>query len=420
MTQIARRTPSSRAPPLPVPPKAKSFLVLFFKKEPLPVSLNISSRNQPALPPLTLPSRQMQDISMTKAIGYAAQHSYSRLRKLEFDRPDPRPHEVDIEVLFCGVCHSDIHQVKNEWSNTVYPCMPGHEIVGRVTRIGAAVTRHDVGDLVGVGCMIDSCRHCEACAAHEENYCEGPNSWLATYNGPMVAKAMSPTGENQYGRDNTYGGYSTSVVVAEDFVLKVPSALKPEVAAPILCAGVTTYSPMKHWGVKPGDHVGVIGFGGLGDMAAKIARAMGARVTIFTRSPDKLADGARLGAEAVLASDKAALQRLRNSFDFMISTIPEKHDVNPFVALLKRDCTLAVVGAIEPLAAENNQERVMHRKSVAGSLIGSIADTQEILDFCAAHGIGPDIEIIPIQEINDAYKRVENGEVRYRYVIDMD
>ena len=356
---------------------------------------------------------------MIKATGYAAQHSFSRLKPIAFERDDPKANEVEIEVLFCGVCHSDIHQVKNEWSNTVYPCMPGHEVVGRVTRTGASVSRHTVGDIVGVGCMIDSCRQCEPCQEHEENYCEGPNSWLATYNGPMVAAKMAPTQANMYGRDNTYGGYSSVMVVAEDFVLKIPEGLKPEAAAPILCAGVTTWSPMKHWGVKAGDAVGIAGFGGLGDMAAKLAKAMGAEVTLFTRSEEKLAEAGRLGVKAVLTSDKAAMASLKNSFDFMLDTIPEKHDVNPFVMMLKRNATLAIVGALEPLAAENNQERAMHRKSVAGSLIGNIAETQEVLDFCAAHGIAPEIEIIPIQEINHAYRQVEKGDVRFRYVIDM-
>ena len=356
---------------------------------------------------------------MTKAIGYAARHSFSRLRPLEFERDDPRPNEVEIEVLFCGVCHSDIHQVRNEWGNTVYPCMPGHEVVGRVSRAGAGVSRHKVGDLVGVGCMIDSCRACAPCHGHEENYCEGPNSWLATYNGPMVPAAMSPGKTNTYGRDNTYGGYSTTMVVAEDFVLRIPPALKPEAAAPILCAGVTTYSPLRHWGVKAGDTVGIIGFGGLGDMAAKLTRAMGAEVTLFTRSQEKLAEAGRLGAKAVLSTDKAAMAELRNSFDFMLDTVPEKHDVNPYVVMLKRDRTLAVVGALEPLAPVNNQEQAMHRKSVAGSIIGSIAETQEVLDFCAEHGIAPDIQVIPIQQVNHAYSAVERGEVRFRYVIDI-
>ncbi len=356
---------------------------------------------------------------MTKAIGYAANHSFSRLRPLEFERDEPKANEVEIEVLFCGVCHSDIHQVKNEWGNTVYPCVPGHEAVGRVTRVGGSVTRHQAGDLVGVGCMIDSCRSCAPCHAHEENYCEGPNSWLATYNGPMVPAAMAPDKTNTYGRDNTYGGYSTVMVVAEDFVLRIPAGLKPEAAAPILCAGVTTYSPMKHWGVKAGHKVGIIGFGGLGDMAAKLAKAMGAEVTLFTRSQEKLTEAERLGVKAVLSTDKKAMAALKNSFDFMLDTIPEKHDVNPYVAMLKRDCTLAVVGALEPLAPVNNQERAMHRKSVAGSIIGSIAETQEVLDFCAEHGIAPDIQVIPIQQINHAYKEVQNGDVRFRYVIDI-
>ena len=356
---------------------------------------------------------------MIKAVGYAAKHSFSRLKPLEFERDEAKAGEVEIDILFCGVCHSDIHQVKNEWSNTVYPSMPGHEIVGRVTAVGASVTKHAVGDLVGVGCMIDSCGECAPCQAQEENYCEGPNSWLATYNGPMVPKAMSDTGDNMYGRDNTYGGYSNVIVVDQDFVLKIPAGLKPEVAAPILCAGVTTYSPMKHWGVKAGDKVGVIGFGGLGNMAVKLAKAMGADVTVFTTSKDKFDEAQALGVTPVLEKDSDTLKSLTNSFDFILSTIPEKHDINPFIKLLKRNRTLAVVGALEPLAAINNMECAMHRKSVGGSLIGSIAQTQEVLEFCAQHGISPDIEVIDIQDINDAYKKVEKGESRFRYVIDM-
>ena len=222
-----------------------------------------------------------------------------------------------------------------------------------------------------------------------------------------------------YGRDNTFGGYSDRIVVAEDFVLKIPSGLKPEVAAPILCAGVTTYSPLKHWGVKAGSKVGVIGFGGLGDMAVKLARAMGAEVTVFTRTKEKLAEAAKLGAAGVLESDQDTLKGLKNSFDFLLSTVPEKHDLDPYVKLLKRDCTLAVVGALEPLAPVNNQERAMHRRSVAGSIIGNLAETQQVLDFCAQHHIGPDVQVIPIQEINDAHKKVVKGEVRFRYVIDL-
>ncbi len=356
---------------------------------------------------------------MIKSVGYAAKHSFSSLKPLEFEREEAKANEVEIEVLYCGVCHSDIHQVKNEWSNTVYPCMPGHEVVGRVKTVGSAVTRHQVGDMVGVGCMIDSCRECEACTSGEENYCEGPNSWLATYNGPMIPSKQAPTKSNMYGRDNTYGGYSTSLVVAEDFVLKIPAALKPEVAAPILCAGVTTYSPIKHWGVKAGDKVGIVGFGGLGDMAAKLAKAMGAEVVIFTEKEEKIAEAARLGATGVLEDDEEGMMKHKASFDFILSTIPEKHDVNPFLPLLKRNASLVVVGALEPLVAVNNMHVAMHRNSVGGSLIGNIADTQEVLDFCAKHGIGPDIQILDIKDINDAYSKVEDGDVRFRYVIDM-
>ncbi len=356
---------------------------------------------------------------MSKATGYAASHSFTSLKPITFERDEPKANEVEIEVLFCGVCHSDVHQVKNEWGNTVYPCMPGHEIVGRVTRAGAAATRHQVGDLVGVGCMIDCCRECEPCRSGDQNYCEGPNSWLATYNGPMMPSALADTGTNMYGRDNTYGGYSSSVVVPEDFVLKIPAGLQPEVAAPILCAGVTTYSPLKHWGVKAGDKVGIIGFGGLGNMAVKIARAMGAEVTVFTHTKEKLAEAAKLGATGVLESDKDTLKTLKRSFDFLLDTIPQKHEIDPYINLLKRDRALAIVGALEPLKAVNNQTRAMHRTSVAGSIIGNLAETQEVLDFCAEHHLGPDIQVIPIQEINDAYKEVIDGDVRFRYIIDM-
>jgi uncharacterized zinc-type alcohol dehydrogenase-like protein len=355
---------------------------------------------------------------MIKVTGYAAKHSFSRLKPYEFEREEAGAHEVEIDVLYCGVCHSDIHQVKNEWSNTVYPCVPGHEIVGRVTRVGPAVTRHAVGDLVGVGCMIDSCGQCEACRCGDQNYCGSPNSWLATYNGPMNP-ASKAGGENIYGRDNTFGGYSNLLVVKEDFVLKIPAALRPEVAAPILCAGVTTWSPMKRWGVKAGDKVGVIGMGGLGHMAAKLAKALGAEVTLFTTTPDKIEEARKLGFEAVLEKDKKAFEEREKSFDFILSTVPEKHDLNPFVALLKQDSVLAVVGALEPLAPLDNMSMAQMRRSVAGSLIGNLAETQEVLDFCAEHGIGPEIEMIRIQDINDAYKKVEKGEVRFRYVIDM-
>jgi uncharacterized zinc-type alcohol dehydrogenase-like protein len=361
----------------------------------------------------------VSDGRMLKAVGFAAKHSFSNLKRFEFERQPAQPNEVELQVLFCGVCHSDIHQVKNEWSNTVYPCLPGHEIVGRITRTGAAVTQHRVGDLVGVGCMIDSCGACGPCHAGDENYCEGPNSWLATYNGPMIPAAKAPGEVNTYGRDNTYGGYANNLVVKERFLLKIPPALRPEVAAPILCAGATTYSPLKHWGVKAGHKVGILGFGGLGHLACKIAKALGAEVTVFTHTKEKLEEASRFGITAVLEKDTEAMQRLASSFDFILSTIPEKHDINPFIELLKRDCTLCVVGALEPLAPVNNMQVAFHRKAVAGSLIANLADTQEVLDFCAKHEIGPEIELINIEEVNDAYDKVEKGDVRFRYVINM-
>ncbi len=357
---------------------------------------------------------------MSDAIGYAASDPSSTLKPIRFRCDEPGANDVLIDILYCGVCHSDIHQARNEWGNTVYPCLPGHEIVGRASRIGGAVTRVAVGDLVGVGCMIDSCGRCAACLDGAENYCEGPNSWLATYNGPMVPAARSPSRGNIYGRDNTFGGYATAIVVTERFVLRLPDALAPEAAAPILCAGVTTYAPMRHWGVGPGSAVGIIGFGGLGDMALRIAIALGATVTVFTNSPDKEADARRLGAaRVVVGTGRAALAGLRNSFDFLLDTIPQAHELDAFVTLLKRDRTIVVVGALETMKPVNNVAVARFRRSVAGSLIGSIADTQEVLDFCARHGIAPAIELIAIADINEAYERITRGEVRYRHVIDM-
>lgn len=360
---------------------------------------------------------------MIQAVGYATNHSFTSLKPIQFERDDPKPTEIVMDVLFCGVCHSDIHQAKNEWGNTVYPCMPGHEVVGRVSQVGSAVTRHRVGDLVGVGCMIDSCRQCAPCREGDQNYCEGPNSWLATYNGPMVPSKKSPDGANHYERDNTYGGYSNVLVVPEDFALKIPAGLKPEAAAPLLCAGVTTYSPMKHWGVKAGSRVGIVGFGGLGDIAAKMAIAMGAEVTIFTTTEEKLDEARRIGATGVLEKnlkDEAdPTNPLTLSFDFILSTVPEKHDLNPFLPLLKRNATMVIVGDLGPLQPVNNMQLASHRNGVAGSLIGNLADTQEVLEFCAKHGISHDIQMIDIKDVNDAYKRIEDGEVRFRYVIDM-
>ena len=355
---------------------------------------------------------------MINALGYAARHSFSRLKPLAFERAEPQAGEVQIDILYCGVCHSDIHQAENDWGNSVYPCMPGHEIVGRVEATGAGVSNFKHGDLVGVGCMIDSCRDCDPCREGDEHFCEGPNSWLATYNGPMKPEAEA--GQNIYGRDNTYGGYSNTIVVRQEFVLRIPDKLAPEAAAPILCAGVTTWSPLRHWGVKKGDKVGMVGLGGLGHLAVKLAVAMGAEVTVFTTDKDKVEPGKALGAtRVVIEGDKQAYKKLELHFDFILSTVPEKHKVDPFVKLLKRNATFCAVGALSTMPGYDNQEMIMHRRSLAGSLIGSIRETQEVLDFCAEHGIAPDIEVISIQDINDAFQRVKDEDVRFRYVIDM-
>lgn len=350
----------------------------------------------------------------TPAVGYAAKNKRANLKPTAFERRDLGDHDVQIAALYCGLCHSDIHQVRNEWGNTVYPCMPGHEIVGRVTGVGARVSAHRVGDLVAVGCMVDSCRTCAPCRAGDEQYCEGPKGWTATYNGPQ-----KPDGTN------TFGGYSSAIVVAEHFVLRVPPALEARglaSVAPLLCAGVTTFSPLRHWKVGPGQRVGVAGFGGLGHVAVQIARALGAEVVCLTRSKKaKEADARRLGAtEVVDTTDRKAMAAHELSLDLVLSTIPEAHDVNPYVQLLKRDGTLVVVGTLGPFQKPtNNQQVAFHRRSVAGSLIGGIAETQEVLDFCAEHGITAQVEVIPVDEVNDAFDRVVDGQVRYRYVLDL-
>jgi uncharacterized zinc-type alcohol dehydrogenase-like protein len=356
---------------------------------------------------------------MIKAIGYAAQNSIGRLKPFEFERDEAGADEVQIDVMYCGVCHSDIHQVKNEWSNTVYPCVPGHEVVGKIVRVGESVSRHKPGDLVGVGCMIGSCNQCDPCIAAEENYCQGPNGWLATCNGPIKPAKQAKNGRNDYGRDNTFGGYSNSLVVDQHFVLKIPTKLKPELAAPILCAGATTYSSLAHWKVKAGDNIGIIGFGGLGHMAAKLAKAMGAHVTVLTSTWEKLEEATRVGFNGIMEDDEKSLQSIESTFDFILDTVPKKHDLNPFILLLKRDRTICVIGALEPLTEVNNQSLACQRKHIAGSLIGSIKETQEVLEFCAEHGISPDIELVDIQEINNVHKRVVDGDARFRYVIDM-
>ena len=351
------------------------------------------------------------DITKTKAYG-ATNSVFSGLSEMEIERQAPKADEVHIDILYCGVCHSDLHQVKNDWHNTIYPCVPGHEVVGRISEVGSAVTKFRVGDVVGVGCMVDSCGVCPSCQQKEENYCEGPVGWTATYNG-----YMKPANEDF----NTFGGYSTNMTVKESFVLRIPEGLDIKAAAPILCAGVTTYSPMKHFKVGPGQQVAVVGIGGLGHMAVQIARALGATVTAITRNKDKQAAAEKLGAHEVLIStDAAAMKAHELKFDFIIITIPDAFDVNDYVTLVKREGVLTTVGLLGPYeSALNNMEVAMHRRTISGSIIGSIAETQEVLDFCVKHNILPEVEMIPMQDINKAFDKMMDEEVRFRYVIDM-
>jgi uncharacterized zinc-type alcohol dehydrogenase-like protein len=315
---------------------------------------------------------------------------------------------VQIEIQYCGVCHSDIHTARNEWHGSVYPVIPGHEIVGRVTKVGANVTRFREGDLAGVGCMVDSCRTCASCRDGLEQYCE--NGFTGTYNDP---DKKSPG-------LRTYGGYSKAVVVDESFVLRIPENLELAAVAPLLCAGITTYSPLRHWRVGPGQKVGIVGLGGLGHMGVKLAHAMGADVTLFTTSPNKVEDGKRLGANRVVISkDSAAMQAEARSFDFILDAVAAEHDINQYLGLLKRDGTLVQVGAPpEPLPVQAFSI-IFPRRNFAGSLIGGIAETQEMLDFCAEHGITSDIEVIRMDQINEAYERMIRSDVKYRFVIDM-
>ncbi|MFK4132561.1 NAD(P)-dependent alcohol dehydrogenase [Pseudomonas luteola] len=345
---------------------------------------------------------------MTKAFGYAALSPTTPLVPHTFVRRAPRNDDVAIEILYCGVCHSDIHQARNEWGIAMYPLMPGHEIVGKVTAVGADVSRYKVGDLVGVGCMVDSCRHCEACQKDLEQYClEGPTM---TYASP-----------DRVDGSNTMGGYSDSIVVSDRFVVSIPEKLDLASAAPILCAGITTYSPLKHYGVKAGDKVGVLGMGGLGHMGIKFAKAMGAEVTVFTRSLSKVDEAKRQGADHVIVStDEAQMKTAAGRFDFLLDTIPVQHDLNPYLETLRFDGVHILVGLIEPVEpALHAGNLVMKRRVIAGSLIGGMAETQEVLDFCAEHGITCDIEMLDIRNINDAYERMIKGDVKYRFVIDM-
>jgi uncharacterized zinc-type alcohol dehydrogenase-like protein len=346
--------------------------------------------------------------SMTKALGYAALSPTTPLAPLSFDRRALRADDVSIEILYCGVCHSDLHQARNDWGIAVYPLVPGHEIVGRVVAVGADVQKYAVGDRVGVGCMVDSCQHCDACHADLEQYClEGPTMTYAT--------------PDRVDGSNTMGGYSDSIVVSEKFVVRIPDALDAANAAPILCAGITTYSPLKHYGVKAGDKVGILGMGGLGHMGIKFAKAMGAEVTLFTRSASKAAEGRRQGADHVIVStDAEQMQAAAGRFDFLLDTIPVPHDLNPYLETLRFDGVHILVGLIQPVEpALNAANLVMKRRVLAGSLIGGIKETQEVLDFCAEHNITCDIEMLDIRNINEAFERMHAGDVKYRFVIDM-
>jgi alcohol dehydrogenase (NADP+) len=345
---------------------------------------------------------------MMKTQAYAAQSATTPLSPFSFERREPGPHDVQIEILFCGVCHSDVHTVRSEWPGTVYPMVPGHEIVGRVVRVGEQVSRFKAGDLAAVGCLVDSCQHCASCAEGLEQYCE--NGATQTYGGV----------EKETGQP-TRGGYSDKIVVTEKFVLRLSDKLDPAAAAPLLCAGITTWSPLQHWKVGKGHKVGVVGLGGLGHMAVKLAHALGAHVVLFTTSPGKTEDARRLGAdEVVLSRNPEEMAKHVGSFHFILNTVAAPHSLDAFLVLLKRDGAMVLVGAPgEPHPSPAVFNLIMARRTLAGSLIGGIQETQEMLDFCAEHGITSDIEIIPIQRINEAYERMLKGDVKYRFVIDM-
>ncbi len=346
---------------------------------------------------------------MNKTKAYSAASATSPLAATTISRRDATEHDVQIEILFCGICHSDLHQVRNEWKSvmpTVYPCVPGHEIVGRVTKAGSAVTKFKPGDIAAVGCMVDSDRTCPECQAGLEQFC--PNGTL-TYNSPD--KRLGGV---------TYGGYSESIVVDQRFVLHVPANLDLAGAAPLLCAGITTYSPMRHWGVGKGKKVGVVGLGGLGHMAVKFAHAMGAHVVVFTTSPNKKDDALRLGADEVVVSRNAGeMQKHAASFDFILDAVSADHDINAFIQLLRRDGNITMVGAPDKPLPVSVFGLIFKRRSFSGSPIGGIPETQEMLDFCGQHNITADVEVIPIQKVNEAYDRLAKADVKYRFSIDM-
>lgn len=341
------------------------------------------------------------------SLAYASHSPTDSLKPFSIQRREPTPTDVQIEILYCGVCHSDLHQARNEWGNTIYPCVPGHEIVGKVTKVGSAVTKFKEGDIAAVGCMVDSCRECSSCKDGYEQFCDSFPTF--TYNG-----ADKHTG------GHTFGGYSDSIVVDEAFTLRVPANLDLAAVAPLLCAGITTYSPLKHWKVGKGQKVGIVGLGGLGHMGVKFAHAFGAHTVLFTTSPGKVEDAKRLGADEVVISKNAdEMQKHAGTFDFILDAVSADHDINAYLDLLKRDGSLTLVGAPEKPLPVSAFSLLLRRRNLAGSLIGGIAETQEMLDFCGEHNITSDIEMIDIQQIEEAYDRLLKSDVKYRFVIDM-
>ncbi|MDC8105453.1 MULTISPECIES: NAD(P)-dependent alcohol dehydrogenase [Chryseobacterium] len=340
--------------------------------------------------------------------AYGAESTTADLKEMNIERREPTPNDVEIEILYCGVCHSDLHTARNDWGGTIYPAVPGHEIIGRITKIGNEVTKFKVGDLAGVGCIVDSCGTCESCKHDLEQYCL--NGFTGTYNG-----------KDKHLGGHTFGGYSQKVVVDSDHVLRIPENLDLAAVAPLLCAGITTWSPLRHWNVGPGSKVAVIGLGGLGHMAIKLAKGLGAEVTLFSRTPGKTEDAKQLGADhVVISTEQAEMDSVKGKFDVIIDTVPYVHDVNPYITTLNISGTLVLVGylgGLEPIL--QTVPMIMGRKSVAGSVIGGIAETQEMLDFCGKHNIVSEIEIIKMNEINEAYERMLKSDVRYRFVIDM-
>ena len=348
-----------------------------------------------------------KSINMGSTKSFAAQDSTTPLAPWTINRRDPKPHDVQIEIKYCGVCHSDIHTARNEWHGTIYPCVPGHEIVGVVTAVGDHVKKFKVGDLAGVGCLVDSCRECENCKDGLEQFCS--NGMVGTYNG-----------QEKDGSGNTYGGYSKGIVVHEDFILHISDKLPLEAVAPLLCAGITTYSPLRHWKIGKGHKVAVLGLGGLGHMGVKLAAAMGAEVTMLSHTASKEKDAKRLGAHHfVLTSDEAQVKKVMGSFDLILDTVSADHDYNFYLGLLRTNGVMVCVGAPPSPAQIPAFNLIFGRKSFAGSLIGGIPETQEMLDYCAEHNIVSDIELIAMKDINEAYERMIKGDVRYRFVIDM-